>query len=145
MKLLPPLLLLALAGCSYLPRDPEGTLERVRAERRVRIGVMTAPQTDFGTAPAAFAGRIARATGARPEIRTGASEPLLLDLQAGRLDLVLGMVAPESPWRSEVAMLRPIAEQVDGNHILLTPIARNGENAWIMLLDREARAERAAR
>jgi hypothetical protein len=143
MKSLPVLIVLALTGCTSLPRDPDGTLERVRAEGKVRVGVMTTPEASFGAAPAAFVERVARATGAKPEIRQGASEPLLLDLEGGRLDLVLGAVAPDSPWASEVAMLRPIAERTDGNHILLTPIAKNGENAWIMLLDREARAARS--
>jgi hypothetical protein len=79
-------------------------------------------------------------SGAAPVLKEGAAEPLLLELEDGKLDLVIGPLSPESPWVSRVALLRPIGETVAPQHLLLTPIARNGENRWIMLLEREARA-----
>jgi DNA-binding transcriptional LysR family regulator len=132
---------LALAGCDRLPKDPDGTLDRVRAERRFRVGLIATGGTAIGVEPeSAFLARVARVTGARPVLKEGASEPLLLDLEDGRLDLVIGPLSPESPWVGRVAMLSPIGETVAPQHLLLTPIARNGENRWIMLLEREARA-----
>ncbi|MBV8687116.1 MAG: hypothetical protein JOZ90_01100 [Alphaproteobacteria bacterium] len=130
---------LSLAGCDSLPRDPDHTLERVRSEKLIRVGVIA----DGGEGPglgaaSAFLGRVARATGARPALRRGASEALLLDLEAGKLDLVLGTVSPDSPWAAEVAILHPLAESAAPQHLLVSPIARNGENRWIMLLEREA-------
>jgi ABC-type amino acid transport substrate-binding protein len=139
MKLLPLLLTgLALSGCGSLPRDPDGTLDRVRAQHLVRVGVIADGGDPAGDGEsAAFLARVAQATGARVAVRQGASEPLLLDLQAGRLDLVIGTVSPDSPWVSEVAILKPVAEPVSPQHLVVTPIARNGENKWIMLLERE--------
>lgn len=132
---------LALAGCDRLPKDPDGTLDRVRAERRFRVGLIATGDTPIGAdRTRAFLGRLAAATGATPVLKEGAAEPLLIELEDGKLDLVVGPLSPESPWLSRVALLRPIGEAVAPQHLLLTPIARNGENRWIMLLEREARA-----
>lgn len=140
-RLLSTLFILALAGCGYLPRDPDGTLERVKAERVYRVGLIADGQPPVvALEEAAFLASVSRATGARPELRQGASEPLLLDLQDGKLDLVIGKVAPKSPWVQEVAILKPIGEMVAPQHLVITPIARNGENRWIMLLEREVDA-----
>jgi ABC-type amino acid transport substrate-binding protein len=132
---------LALAACDRLPQDPDGTLDRVRAERRFRVGLIAT-----GRAPvergqsSAFLARVAAATGAAPIVKEGASEPLLVELEGGDLDLVIGPLSPESPWLGKVTLLRPIGETVAPHHLLLTPIARNGENRWIMTLEREASA-----
>ena len=82
---------------------------------------------------------MARATGATPQLKQGASEPLLIELEEGRLDLVVGPLSPESPWVSRVTLLQPIGETLEPQRLALTPIARNGENRWIMLLEAEAR------
>lgn len=135
---------LALAGCDRLPRDPDGTLDRVRSERSFRVGLIAAGDAPVGGAETkAFLGRVAAATGATPALKEGASEPLLIELEDGDLDLVVGPLSPESPWLGKVALLRPIGETLAPQHLLVTPIARNGENRWIMLLEREARATAA--
>ena len=132
---------LALQGCGSLPRDPDGTLDRVRAQHVYRVGIIADGGDPAGDREsAAFLAGVSRATGARPELRQGASEPLLLDLQGGRLDLVIGTVSPKSPWVSEVAILKPIAERTAPQHVIVTPIARNGENKWIMLLESQVDA-----
>ena len=132
---------LALAGCDRLPQDPDGTLDRVKAERRFRVGLIAAGDSPVGAAETgAFLARVAAATGASAVVKEGASEPLLLELEDGQLDLVVGPLSPESPWLGKVALLRPIGETLEPQHLLLTPIARNGENRWIMLLEREARS-----
>lgn len=136
------LLLLAVAACDRIPRDPEGTSERVRAERSFRVGLISSGNHRGGRGlERQMIRRVAAATGARPVVSEGASEPLLLALEEGELDLVIGMVSPETPWAERVAILRPLGQTIDGRpRLLLAPIARNGENRWIMLLEREARA-----
>ncbi len=95
---------------------------------------------DRRAAGLAYLSRLAAATGARARIRQGASETLLADLEHGELDLVLGEFAGDSPWRADVAILEPLSTRKVGRHrIGLSPVARNGENAWIMLLERLAR------
>lgn len=138
--LLPFMLALAAAGCDSLPKDPEGTLDRVRAEHVFRVGLIASGDNRFQSERERdFLLRVARAANARPAIVEGSAEPLLVELADGRLDLVIGMLSPESPWVGRVAVLRPLGETVRGAKALLVPIARNGENRWIMLLEREAR------
>jgi hypothetical protein len=142
---LPLLFLLgALLGCDSIPRDPDGTLDRVRASRTFRVGMIASGDHRPGDGlERAFLDRVAAATGAQPVTVQGAAEPLLLELEDGRVDLVIGAVGSETPWKTEVAVLRPFGETESPPGFLLVPIARNGENAWIMLLEREARAVRA--
>jgi hypothetical protein len=132
---------LALAGCDSLPKDPDGTLDRVKAERSFRVGLIATGDVQIGAERRdAFLRRVAAATGATPSVKEGATEPLLLELQDGRLDLVVGIISPDSPWVSRVAQLKPIGETLAPQHLLMTPMARNGENRWIMMLEREASA-----
>ncbi|HET9639388.1 MAG TPA: hypothetical protein VFP12_09300 [Allosphingosinicella sp.] len=138
---------LTLAACDRLPMDPDHTLDRVRAERSFRVGLIATGDSPVGAErQRQFLARVARATGASPRIEEGASEPLLIALEEGQLDLVIGPLSPESPWLGRVALLHPIGETVTPQRLALTPIARNGENRWIMLLEAEARplSERAA-
>jgi ABC-type amino acid transport substrate-binding protein len=131
---------LTLAACDRLPMDPDGTLERVRAQRSFRVGLIATGDAPVGAERQhQFLIRVARATGARPLVEEGASEPLLIALEEGRLDLVIGPLSPESPWVSRVALLRSIGETETPQRLALIPIARNGENRWIMLLEAEAR------
>lgn len=142
-----PLILCALlcaAGCGRIPADPEGTLDRVREDRTFRAGLISSGERRAaGTEEKKFLDRVAAATGARPILTEGAAEPLLLELEEGGLDLVVGPVGPDSPWKKRVAILRPIGMTIEPPSLLIVPIARNGENRWIMLLEREARAVRA--
>lgn len=135
-----PLLLAAilLAGCDAIPADPHGTLERVRGERRFRVGMIASGPA--GLAPErsrALLNRLSQATGALPSVEHGAAETMLTRLEEGGLDLVVGEFAEQSPWAAQVALTEPIASE--GNTILAAA-ARNGENAWISLVHREARA-----
>ncbi|MEA3008869.1 MAG: hypothetical protein QOJ91_561 [Sphingomonadales bacterium] len=132
---------LALAACDRLPTDPDGTLDRIRSERSFRVGLIATGNAPIGAQrQRLFLARVARATAARPIVETGASEPLLLDLEDGRLDLVIGPLSSESPWVERVALLEPLGTAPGPHKAVVTPIARNGENRWITLLEREARA-----
>lgn len=126
-------LLLLLAACGPIPRDPEGTLERVRQSHVIRVGVV-AGETSWQPLLA----RVAAATGGAPRFEQGALEPLLLKLEEGELDLVVGGVFDEkTPWIKRVTLGPVIRRDAPVNHHM---VARNGENAWIMLIEREGRA-----
>jgi hypothetical protein len=132
---------LALAACDRLPTDPDATLDRIRSERSFKVGLIATGKATVGAEQQRlFLARVARATGARPVIETGASEPLLLDLEDGGLDLVIGPLSTESPWVDRVALLEPLGAAPGPHKTVVTPIARNGENRWITLLEHEARA-----
>ena len=132
---------LLLGGCGPIPKDPEGTLNRIKAERTFRVGMIASHDTPAGVdRQRLMLRRVAHAAGASPSFEYGAAEPLLMKLEEGELDLILGGFAPASPWSKRVTILPPLAEQVtrDG-HVHVVAVARNGENAWISLLYREAR------
>lgn len=143
------LLLLLAAGCGPLPRDPDGTLERVRAERSFRVGVI-APGDDLADREKVdrFLAHLSEATGARPLIDTGPADTLLNRLEQGRIDLVVGHFVRPTPWAQRVSLSPPFAWQArDIGTVELAAAARNGENAWIEAIHRAARrtsAEAAA-
>lgn len=139
-KLLPTACLLLLA-CDALPRDPEGTSERIAQSRVIRVGLATGGG-DFGRAASArLLDRLARETGARPQLRAGATEPLFTDLQQARLDVVLAPLSPKSPWATMVALSPPLATRGEGEEKLdQYAVLRNGENRWIMTVEKAARA-----
>ena len=130
-------LILSLTACDGYPRDPDITLHRVRSEHIFRVGMITPSERVEGRR---FIQRIAVVTGAKAAVRHGGAEPLLLDLERGALDLVIGELADDSPWVDRVTIIEPLAQRsARDKRITLNPIAKNGENAWIILLEREAR------
>ncbi len=133
---------LLIGGCDDIPKDPGGTLERIKAERVFRVGLIGTDGSPAGAdRQRLLVQRVAKMTGAAARVEQGAAEPLLLKLEEGELDLVIGELAPKSPWSKQVTILPPLGEEVtkDG-HVHVAAMARNGENAWISLLYREARA-----
>jgi hypothetical protein len=143
MKWLPLFLALAALGaCGDFPRDQSGTLERLRREQVMRVGlVASAAPSPHAARLRALVERSAAAAGARPLVLEEAAEPLLLMLEAGEIDLVVGEFDRSSPWYSRVHLLPPLAWEKRGeSQVEATAAARNGENGWIMLLEREAKA-----
>ena len=137
-----------LGACGLdVPRDIDGTLERVRATRVFRVGLIQGPAAEHHRPSiSAFLARLRARTGAAPRVTWGAAEPLLAALEDGQLDLVIGEIAQDSPWKTGVTVVEPLAERSVGQRRLgFSPIARNGENAWIMLIERETRDLRAGR
>ena len=133
--------LLLASACDSIPADPGGTLDRVRCDHVFRLGLIATDQHIGAGREQAFLRRVAAETGAAPKVERGSLERLLTRLEADEIDLVVGEVAPDSPWAKRVSLLPPLGEQVSARgHVQLVPIARNGENAWIALLHRHAKA-----
>ena len=142
-RLLVIIALLALAGgCAELPRDPEGTLDRIMRDRTFRVGIVASGSVSPGVHQGrALIERVAAAAGARPMLEAGAAEPLLMRLEQGELDLVIGEFHSKSPWMTHVHLLPPLASSRAGEEETMVAAAtRNGENRWIRLVDRESRA-----
>lgn len=139
-------LLLALAGCGSIPADPERTLERVLSTGQMRIGVIAGEAGPAGAARrAALVRALAGATGAQPLQRRDAADALFVALEAGALDLVIGPIDAQSPWRRRVTVLPPLIRLRRGTIVTdVTAVARNGENRWIDLVYRQSRRVAAA-
>ena len=135
-------LLLACSSCSDFPRDPDGTLDRIRSEGRFNVGLV-APLTAQGGPHEAFLGRLGAKTSARPAFTTGDSEPLLKKLEEGELDLVIGHFDKKSPWSTMVEIGPALHSAKQGKATIeLAPVMPVGENAWIALVEAEARNAR---
>lgn len=135
MRLVALLVVLA-SGCDALPRDPDETLERIRTDRSFRVGFVAGAE-ELGR-EIALVDAVAARTGARPSFKVGAGELLLGQLEGGQLDLVVGHFDKKSPWNKRVhfAVLdHPIGPL--GVHQVAAALP-NGENRWIMLVEREA-------
>ncbi len=134
---------LACAGCNY-PRDPEGTTGRVRSSGTIRVGLAEIAPPDELSARR-FLAAMERASGGRAQLERAPAETLLARLEAGKLDLVLGDFAEDSPWIDDAALMEPLTRRIVGERVVgLAPVARNGENEWIGLVERTVRETRRA-
>ena len=138
---------LAVAVACGLPRDPDRTLERVRGGV-VRVGiaesrpwVIVTPNGAEGIEPT-LVKAIADSLGVTIEwIRKGESE-LLTDLEERKLDLVIGGLTDDSPWKTKVALTKPFYEDpsTKKKHVMAAP---PGENAWLVFVERQLHQHQA--
>jgi polar amino acid transport system substrate-binding protein len=103
--------LLLVAACD-LPRDSDGTLDRVRGGT-MRVGVVIdTPWTKdsagvIGGIEGGMTRALAESLGARIEWIRAPEGELLAALQHRELDLVIGGLRASSPWKQQVALTRP--------------------------------------
>lgn len=131
--------ILMLAACGPYPRDITGTLDDIERTHRFTVGMADMRDADRAAA-GAFVKRLEHVTGAKATIVDGPTETQLALLEHDQLDLVIGEFAQDTPWGTEVAVLEPLKRRAAGVHQMgLSPVAANGENRWIALLEREIR------
>ena len=111
-RLLALLLLVPLIGCG-IPRDPEGTLERVTGGS-MRVGVTAAdPFTILegdeptGGVEVELVEAFAASIDAEIEWVTGSEEELFGALEVRELDLVIGGITSTNPWSANVTFTHP--------------------------------------
>ncbi len=128
-----------LAGCD-LPRDPEGTYDRVRGGT-LRVGIVAADEAQPEHASAAredraAVERFAQELGASPVWMHASAEALFLALERHELDLVIGGVYGDTPWRGRIALSKPAgphpAERGAERRFAIPP----GENKWLLAINR---------
>ncbi len=130
------------SGCATIPRDPDGTLERVRTTRVLRAGASPSEgRIDIGEAAPSgpeidLVAGFAEAVGAEVDWQTGGEEELVDAMERGELDLLAGGLSDQTPWSQRLSVTRPYAESVeDGEpvkHVLAVPL---GENAMLVRLE----------
>ncbi len=119
LKLL--IVLLALCAlslaCANLPRDAEGTLQRVQSSRRLRVGLVEhAPwvirtQGDPQGAEVELARRFASELNATPEWHWGGEQQQMEALEHFELDLVIGGFTDNTAWSKYVGLTSPYFEE----------------------------------
>lgn len=117
-----------------VPRDPEGTLDRVRGGT-LRVGITEAPPwvtrhgESVGGTEADLIRRFARSVGADLEWSWGPVADHMEALKRYELDLVAGGLTRDTPWTAHVGLTAPFA---DGRHVMAVP---PGENGFLAALD----------
>ena len=99
----------ALTGCQ-VPQDPDGTLDIVR-DGTMRVGVtesdpwvdLADPDDPRGVEPELIR-RFAERLNAEIEWIDGSEEELMGALKEGQLDLVVGGLTKQTPWKKEAAL-----------------------------------------
>lgn len=142
-------LVLAVAGCD-IPKDPEGTLERVRGNV-MRVGLIEQEpwaQHEGGQASGVeveLVNRLAQQLGSRVEWQPGGETELFERLENHELDLVIGGVTASTPWAARLGLTLPHTERTvreqKHQHVLAAP---PGENAWLLELDRFIHANKSS-
>lgn len=139
-------IVLGLVGCSepVFPRDPEKSLERIM-EGVLRVGVSeNRPWSDVHDDGSVTGTEVdiimayAESVGASVVWVTGAESQLILSLDEGDLDVVIGGIRSDSPWSEQAALTRPHARSTgpDGKDEELVFALRLGENALLTSLER---------
>ena len=132
-------------GCGAgIPRDVEGTLDRVRSDGVLKAGASPSPGwvvIDGGGRPAgrepALVEGFARHLDVEVEWTVAGEEHVVGLLEDGELDLAVGGVTDKNPWVAKVALTRPYAEvSVEGTTEAHVMMVRMGENALQSELER---------
>lgn len=104
----------SLTGCNDLPRDPEGTLDRVRGGT-LRVGAVPAePWVVLNDAGVPTRGvevelveALAQDLDADVQWFEGSEQELFAALELGELDLVIGGITSDNPWQAHATFSRP--------------------------------------
>lgn len=130
-----------LAACDVLPRDPDGTLNSIQRSGVIRVGIMADPHPIDMQRASQLIHHLESRTHAKASIVEGAAEPLIGGLENGKLDMLIGPFARDTPIKSIVALGPPLASRTLGEErIDLVAVMPNGENRWIMLVEKSSRA-----
>ena len=133
------------SGCGLtIPTDPDGTLDRVREDAVLRVGVSPRPGWVEVAGDGAPSGRepqlvedFADDLGAEVEWTVAGEEELVTLLEDADLDLAVGGFTDANAWVDKVGLTRPYADVEAGGrteaHVMMVPM---GENAFQSQLER---------
>lgn len=134
------LALIVLVGCDTLPRDIDDTSDRVARTRVIRVGMADAPSPEARR----FLTDLSVRTKATVQQMPGSLEPLLDALDDDRIDLIVAPVRAEGLLGDAVSLTPPLNGSDEGDQpVQWRAAARNGENRWIMTIERAARGDAA--
>lgn len=128
-------LLLLVAACDDFPKDPEGTLDRVRGGT-VYAGIVENPPWAVSEDKSAKGIEVQIveefAASLDAEVHwAGISGPAAMRaLEERKLDIVVGGFLQTDPWKSKVGFSRPYIHGT--KRVMAVP---KGENAWLVALE----------
>lgn len=133
----------AASACGPIPKDTEGSLDRITGGT-LRVGVSENPPWTQVADDGSVTGRevdllsgFAEQHNAQVEWTPGAESDLIMTLDRGDLDVVIGGLASSSPWSKHAALTRPYTEEVtpNGETEKMVMATRLGENALLVALE----------
>ncbi len=130
-------LVLGLAACTDIPRDPNQTTERVLQSQEFRVGIVSGSDIDRSQA---IVDRLQALTGAKATMTEGEASLLIEKLEQGRIDLLIGSFAKNSPLKTSVTLSAPMGNsKVPADKAVIRAAMQPGENRWIMLVEKAVR------
>jgi len=127
---------LLLHSCDDYPRDPEGTLDRVRGGV-LRAGLVENPpwtRREGGKLDGIevdLVEELARSLDADVRWSDASGPRAFKEIDEGRLDILVGGLTQGDPWLATLGKTRPYLP--DTRHVVAVPA---GENAWLIAVDR---------
>jgi polar amino acid transport system substrate-binding protein len=125
-------------GCANLPRDPKKTLRQLQS-RPIRVGLVENPpwvvrsSGEPSGVEVDLIRNFASELGTTAEWHWGGEQKQLEALEYYQLDIVLGGLTDQTPWRKYVALTSPYFEDSEKlKHVIAVP---PGENALVKRLD----------
>lgn len=128
-----------LAGCASIPRDPDGTLERVTGGE-LRVGASPAEglvEIDGGEVSGPLVDIVegfAEEHDARAVWTVGSEEDLVFDIEQGTLDMAIGGMTAATPWTVGVGVTRAYP-QLDFGAAPVVMFVPLGENGFLSALE----------
>ncbi|MFN0264243.1 hypothetical protein ACKTEK_10240 [Tepidamorphus sp. 3E244] len=130
--------LLALGACD-MPRDPEGTLDKVRGKELI-VGVMNVSGLDDRETAAIE--RVAQRLEAEAVLQPGEPHKLVADLNTGHVHLLAGGIPKNTPFKSETGLTAPVSSTViEGERVETVFAVRKGENGFLAAVERALRSQ----
>ena len=135
-------LIVGLAGCG-IPKDPEGTLDRVERTGALRAAASPAEgrvaidgEQVTGVEPTYVEG-FAESLGAEVEWHVMGEEGAVDALERGEVDVLVGGLTADNPHGAKLSLTRPYATTVEhGETVEHVMAVRMGENAMLSELER---------
>lgn len=141
---------LLLTGCSAVPADAEGTLDRARGGTLV-VGVSEHPPwTDVNEATGEVSGSeaelvkgFADSIGADIDWEVGPESVLAGKIKQGEVDVIIGGLTTSSPWSTHMALTRSYnsVDSAGGQTENMVMGVRMGENELMIALERHLARE----
>jgi membrane-bound lytic murein transglycosylase MltF len=136
---------LVAVGCS-IPRDPQGTFERVRSGT-LRAGIsdnepwVRSAREQPGGIEVELLEELAGQLGATIEWKASSEGVLFKALEHGEIDVVAAGLEKSTPWKKSAALTQPYVRVSGTPHVLAVQL---GENRWLLELERFLQPRSAA-
>ena len=126
-----------LTACTDIPRDPNGTTERILNAQSFRAGIVSGSASDPTNT---IVKRIESQTRAKAILKRGEATLLLKQLEDGQIDLVVGSFAENSPLKTSVTFSAPLGNRmVTAEAPVIRAATPLGENRWSILVEKAVR------